>query len=285
MKTVRTRIREMVPKPISKQARSFVRWMDQMIGLPMTPWSPGAAVMFHFGRCGSTVVGDLLHQHPNIYWDGEVFYRKWAQFDFRLDPFDSSTFIKRQRRIAGKRYYGYEMKIHPEQEFALVHQSLEKHVEDTLTLGFDKFIILERRNYIRRMLSQIIGGMNKVRHIDVKQKPKLTRFHLELENMSFGVVKNPRPLIRCFEEIDRSYRDLEKMLKDHDVLSINYEEHILPDPRIAYKKICEYLGIEPQDVEVRLKRTNPFPISEMVENYDELEAMLKGTDYAWMLED
>ena len=29
--------------------------------------------MFHPGRCGSTVLGNLLNQHPSIEWDGEIY--------------------------------------------------------------------------------------------------------------------------------------------------------------------------------------------------------------------
>ena len=33
----------------------------------------GNLVMFHVGRSGSTVLASLLQQHPDMYWDGELF--------------------------------------------------------------------------------------------------------------------------------------------------------------------------------------------------------------------
>ena len=37
--------------------------------------------MLHNGRCGSTVVGDLLAQNPNIHWASELYdiIAKWKE--------------------------------------------------------------------------------------------------------------------------------------------------------------------------------------------------------------
>ena len=39
-------------------------------------------VMFHIGRCGSTVVSDLLGQHPDVHWASELYepiFGKWRR--------------------------------------------------------------------------------------------------------------------------------------------------------------------------------------------------------------
>ena len=40
-------------------------------------------MMLHNGRCGSTVVGDLLVQNPNIHWASELYAKlkiaKWKE--------------------------------------------------------------------------------------------------------------------------------------------------------------------------------------------------------------
>lgn len=34
--------------------------------------NPRGLALVHWGRCGSTVLGFLLNQHPCVYWDGEA---------------------------------------------------------------------------------------------------------------------------------------------------------------------------------------------------------------------
>ena len=43
--------------------------------------------MFHAGRSGSTVLGDLLNQNPQIFWDSEIFQPA------RMRPLPSMAFI------------------------------------------------------------------------------------------------------------------------------------------------------------------------------------------------
>lgn len=52
-----------------------------------SPLRSGNIVMFHIGRSGSTVLGDLLDQHSSVYWDGEIyqsFYRAWESVTNRI---------------------------------------------------------------------------------------------------------------------------------------------------------------------------------------------------------
>jgi hypothetical protein len=75
------------------------------------------------------------------------------------------------------------------------------------------------------------------------------------------------------------------LLADKDVLQLTYEDDILKDPRIAYRRVCGYLGLEPCPAFVRHARSNPFRLDEIIENYDEVKQALSGTEFEWMLED
>ena len=78
---------------------------------------------------------------------------------------------------------------------------------------------------------------------------------------------------------------LEEQLIDKNVLHLSYEEHIQDNPKEAYLKICEFLQIKPKKVDVRLSRTNPYPLKDIIENMDEVRDYLHGTPYEWMLEE
>ncbi|MGF1479266.1 MAG: hypothetical protein ACFB4I_07215 [Cyanophyceae cyanobacterium] len=44
------------------------------VAYPLTQYKNRPGIfMWHHGRCGSTVLGKLLDQHPDINWRGEIF--------------------------------------------------------------------------------------------------------------------------------------------------------------------------------------------------------------------
>ncbi len=66
-------------------------------------------------------------------------------------------------------------------------------------------------------------------------------------------------------------------------IHVIYEDHVEQDPRVGYEMICRHVGVNPGSIPPRLKKGNPFPISSMLENYDEVAAILAGTKFEWML--
>lgn len=49
--------------------------------------------------------------------------------------------------------------------------------------------------------------------------------------------------------------------------------------------MCRFLGIAPAPVGVRYARTNPFPLRELLLNYEDVASSLRPTEHAWMLEE
>ena len=46
----------------------------------------------------------------------------------------------------------------------------------------------------------------------------------------------------------------------------------------------DFLGLEPFSAQITLRRINPEPLTELIENFDDIKTVLKDTDYAWMVE-
>lgn len=286
MRTVRSHITARLPAAFVLPARRLARFYFQCVGLPFASLRRGTVVVFHVGRSGSTVLGNLLNQHPKILWDGEIYFKKWAFNRFNIKPFDAERFLRRQMWVAGPRYYGFEIKILRDQHLAIVQMELSEYIEHLKKLGITHYVVLERKNYLRRMISQYVGGKTGRRHIEDETEARLETILLDLDNVGFGTVENQKPLLECFAEINQAYRDLEDLLTGENVLYLDYEADILESgPHVGYEKVCRFLGLKPLPAKVKNRRTNPFRIREIVENYDDLETLLMGTRYEWMLDD
>ena len=115
--------------------------------------------MFHVGRCGSTVLGDLLDQHPLVKWDREIYFRRFARNRFELKPFDSRKYLRHQMVVAGSRFYGFEVKFLENQHLAIVGAGLSDYVQQLRDVGVMHYVILERKNYLRMLISWVVGAV------------------------------------------------------------------------------------------------------------------------------
>ena len=94
-----------------------------------------------------------------------------------------------------------------------------------------------------------------------------------------------KPLLEFFEAKDRIYDDLEDALKGCETMDIVYEQDIQENPKVAYDKCCHFIGMKSVNPEIKLKRSTPQSLSQILKNYEEVRKALKGTKYEWMLEE
>lgn len=238
-------------------------------------------VMYHLGRCGSSVLADMLNQHPQVYWAGEIF-----------DPFHYGT---KKTLFHGKRLMDWQIDIssHSQQSEIfgmelkyLSYHHLNEHVLNTTMpecitrlreLGFDQSIVLHRNNYLRRAISAQIGMQTKKWHTSkTADAPTKIRFKLHGKRMS---------QLEEFRDVDRQHQQLLKLLENTSLLKLSYEEDVAKSPHMGYQKICDFLNIPAHEPEIRLQKTNPFTYEELVENWPEVQEMFRDTEYSWMLED
>jgi hypothetical protein len=238
-------------------------------------------IMLHAGRTGSSVLADMLSQHSEIKWDGEIFldYPKYLDF-FTSDPIQFIVYKMFQK---SSNIYGFEVKALKNQHLEMfIKLNLDEFLVKAFEQGYSYFILLKRKNLLRRYISIIQMLETKVYHTTTTQlKPKL----ITIDPDNIWVNRKKTNLINYFKIIEQEYNDVSQLLRKYNVLSLSYEEDILSNPMIAYNKICDFMCIEKQHPKIVLKRTNPFSIREVVANYSDIEKALKGTEYYWMLED
>ena len=261
--------------------------MDQLLGLPFASRRPGAVCMFHIGRCGSSVLGEMLDQHPAVKWDREIYYHRWVQ-ERGADTggWDSETFLRRRMWCAGSRWYGYEIKFLAQQHLAIVGRPLGEYVDQIARAGVTHNIVLRRRNVLRRLISAVAGARSGRRHARPDEPDVGTeRVRLRVDALRIWNERPGRPLLTCLDDVERSYAELATALAGQRVLHLTFEDDIeAQGPERAYRRVCEFLALSPQPVSPHTRRLHAKRIEDLLENYDEVAAALRGTPHEWMLD-
>jgi hypothetical protein len=238
--------------------------------------------MFHHGRCGSSVLGDLLDQHSAVDWDGEVynFKRKyWAELS-EAERADPLGVLDKRMRKARKRFYGLELKYY---HCRLIGLTLEQTVAELEARGFDRFVVLDRRNKLRKVVSSLVAAERGSARIPAGTAAPLLRVRIPVD--AVPIDSSNKPLVELIREYEEDTRRIEQILAGKSVLRLRYEDDLEKDPMDAYRRTCAFLGIAPEAGEIRLGRTTPHPWRDVVENHEEVAAALAGTPFAWMAEE
>lgn len=241
----------------------------------------GNLVMLHAGRCGSSVLADMLNQHPEMRWANEPFEVMTPAY--RAMPARHRAAELLADRMYRQRipYFGFDMKYLPEQHMRreMANQTPDSLMELLEGLDFRYFVLLTRRNHLRRAVSAEIGRKRGYWNTFDAVKDRVT---VRLDPQRFLSYGRETPLVEYFRGLDEAYEAFRSRLADRHLLELVYEQDVQNDPAIGYGRICSMLGIEPRAANVRLKRINPQPLSQLIENFGEVEAALAGSPYAWM---
>ena len=241
-------------------------------------------VMFHAGRCGSTVVGMLLNQHPQINWIGEILAKFREKFgDSSWVWKDPKTMIKLRTNIHPYRTLGLEIK---RSQIINTNINESKVIKLLKRIGYEKFIILKRKNYLRKKISEIVASKMGKMNVDKRVKTPKVRIPVNMGKWDVHTefVKNDT-LTDHFERLDKFYKKIEKALKKFELLSLSYEEHVKDDPKKAAEEICKFVNLETHEMKIETEKINRKSIKESISNFEEVENFLEGTKYEWMTKD
>lgn len=243
----------------------------------------GNVAMFHTGRCGSTVLGNLLNQNPEISWAGEVFEdmeKRYRKYRWRTEkPLKILEMIMYSKEC---NYFGFETKSLKEQHLRpqWIDMDLIDYIGALCKLGFKHFIILKRRNYLKRSMSATVGFKSGIWHQKKDETNNPIKINIDINNFKIG--NTSKHLLQHFRDLDQHYVELNSILEENRLLNLIYEDDIQENPIAAYNKICDFLRIDSVPVEIRRKKTNPFKMSEVIQNLDEVKDALCNTKYEWM---
>jgi LPS sulfotransferase NodH len=235
--------------------------------------------MLHVGRCGSTVLAEMLGRHPSVSWDGEVF-EPVVRAMIGAEEAAPEDFL-RTRASQADGVYGFEIKYLPSHHQRQLHVDLPEMIEMCDRVGVTHYVTLHRQNYLRRVVSGAIGRQRGTWHRSAGAPARPTAIHLDPDNVPFGPDK---PLLTVFAEMKTGEQELRAVLRDKALLEITYEDDIESNPVTAYSAVCRFLGVEPEEAHPSLSRTGDASLAAMVTNYQEIADLLDSTEYAWMLD-
>lgn len=260
---------------VASRARKRLAQYAQALGTVGGPDHRTRAVMFHMGRVGSSVLGtDLLGSHSQIVWSGEIF-EEWKKAP--TEP--PVARLQRRMQGVGTRIHGFEMKLLPHQHLEPMGTTLDEWTETLADLGYTHWISLYRRNLLRRTVSAMRASASGNYFVQDSTKADTRRIRIPVD----GDARHA-PLLERFRLFDRCYQDFRRLCTDRPLLELIYEDDLLQDPTVGYRRVCRFLNVSPEPVAPKRARTNPFPVQQVISNFDEVAATLEGTEYAWMLE-
>ena len=254
-------------------------------GIVLSSRRPCNIAAFHLGRSGSRLLGDLLNQHPNVMWDGELMTP--ARLDgiasrWPLLTRDRMKILKRRMLMAGRRCYGFETQ--PTQVDSL-EITFEEYVGRLDALKFSHFVVLERKNQLRRIVSIMSGHHSAKWHLKSSDSPSLVRFELNVDRLSldWGSDTEQRSLISHLHRAQENASELKRVLSNRRLLCLTYEDDLAAQPSAGYRRVCDFAGIDDHPVSVRFGKTNPFDLKEVLTNFSQVERALAGSPFEWML--
>jgi LPS sulfotransferase NodH len=225
-------------------------------------------VIVTFGRTGSELLTSLLSSHSRIICDGEVLSKK------RMNP--DRLLAGRAARSLHHGRSAYGLKVKPKdilevQEFP----DAEEWIRLLSKRGW-LVIRLRRRDRMQQAISAIRGSWMQWHFRASEVPPPFS-----------PVAIDPYLVIANMCTIAYYERQIDDLMRGVEHLSLFYEDD-LQEPAnqaVTVDRICELLGLPPQPTFSDLVRIHPSGTRQMVENYEEIAAVVRRNEFADFLEE
>lgn len=234
-------------------------------------------------RSGSGWFETLLNSHPNISSHGEVFSVKERRQNFSIISHTLDTVYNLDWTSSSVKN---ECTAAVGLKWMLNQGALEynREIVDYFKKRGTSVILLFRRNLLRRLISVLanaydrsakqLNGTHKS-HVHSKQEAELLAAYKPLINVTF--------LQNNLHRVEELTHDAVKLFRSthHTLL---YYEDLIKDQR-KMMDVQEFLKVPPRKLESRQVKIHTRPLSEQIQNKDEVYKKLKGTEYEIFLKE
>jgi hypothetical protein len=224
---------------------------------------PGKFVLFAQGRTGSTLLGELLGSHPDVFFANEIF-----QVRVRSTRLHAAWLPARHARHV----VGFHVKIYQLTDLQRVADP-GAWLRGIHGRGW-QVIALRRTNLLRHVLSNMTA-MAADRYSDRSGATAAAKLHVD-----------PDHLIEWMGKRKQVGLDEEHALDGVPHLALTYEDD-LQDPATwaaTTARAFAHLGLSAVPVATNLRRQNTGSLADLIANVDEVKSVLTGTEYAPFLD-
>jgi LPS sulfotransferase NodH len=252
-------------------------------------------------RTGSNLLAQALDSNPAILCFRELFnvMHDFVQFDVegydnfakdeiegrRVDPvsfLDSRVFCPQPvetHAVGFKFQYG---------QFWGFPGILERLSDDS---GI-RVVHLQRRNPLRALVSLKLAQRTGSFVLETKRQPPHKRLAFaarhplratrrlqkkKLPATRPAIEVSPEELATFIVKTNQTAQHHERLFRGHPMLRVYYEE--LAQSVAVVDQVSRFLGVRPAPPVITLRRQNPEPLAELIQNYDELRDAFKSTPH------
>jgi hypothetical protein len=265
-------------------AKSLIRCLPLLSRRLTQPRRKANVLMLHFGRCGSTAVGNLLRQHPKITWDSEILqHRKQNLLPECAITKNPKRLIRLRSLRASRSVFGFELKPLPFMHLssAQLNMSLPHFFSYLRELKITHLIFLARKHYLRQLISSTIAIEQNKYEISPGKKLSSDQININCDSTQMGG-KPIRELFHCYDFISEQIREFGHSQNRMRFIELEYQRDILGSPIKAFHKICDSLQLASPQVVLKNAKVNTASIADTVRNLHEVRDALKNTQYEWM---
>ncbi len=231
-------------------------------------------------RTGSTVFWRTLDRHPEIEGHGEMFLPEMKREDSYASFLARSRWARLEQRAAPERSVRrYLAELYAGAPgvravgFKLMYNHLSPPLERWIEGERPLVVHLVRRHLLKLLVSRVAAEQRGLYHLEPGERPPADR-----------VKRDPATLVTHLDKVAAELERGAALASACGALEIAYED-LLADRTASYTRVFEFLGVSaappPDDP---LRKINPDALPELVENWDEVVAALRGTPFERHLE-
>jgi len=245
-------------------------------------------IIFTTQRSGSTVLTRTLDEHPEIFCAGELFqtseemhHPEWHFASWGLNS--TSHTMQRLNKIINypnvrfrsiphiKKFYAANEKGEKARGFKLMFTQIKTapHLWEYLKQTNTKVIVLVRNNVFKTTLSRYRKAENRVAHTVSIEAPSI-QFYVPGEK-----------LVAQMRELERVNKNLSRFTEGMQRLVINYED--FSDWNSLMQKVQIFLNVTPIPMKPVLQKVGAVRWQDEVENFSEIEQILKQNNFTQYL--
>lgn len=222
-------------------------------------------VIFGQARTGSSLLVNLLNSNPDIHCDGELLQERILL---------SRYFVRAKALLSPKRIYGFKLLSYQIQNVQKLCNP-SAFIRDLDSHNF-KFLYLQRRNVLRKQLSNLYAHNTRVFHIrrgetaQAKQK----------------VYVAPKDLFTWIKESEKLKQFEMAALKNIHYLPLYYEDDLLDQAshQATVDRISDFLEIPRCSASTDMIKVTPLHFPDFIENYEEIIQFISQTEYSKFLD-